>query len=324
MKLNSHLHEVRGISPAYSVFFEDAFEGLSHYPKRLACKYLYDKRGSQLFEEICQLPEYYPTRTELRILQEAIGEISGAVGAETLLIEYGSGSSTKTRLLLDHLDRVAGYVPIDISRPQLGEAVQQLARRYPRLRIWPVCADYTQSYELPPVEFGEARRVVFFPGSTIGNFAPREAIEFLRHMGEVAGQGGGVLIGVDLKKDPRVLFDAYNDSRGVTAAFNLNLLVRMNRELHTDFATQRFSHYAFYNPRVGRVEMHLVSLEEQQVHLGEAAIPFAQGESIWTESSYKFSLSEFAWLASEAGLCARHAWTDPEGLFSVHYLERQG
>lgn len=304
-----------------SAFYDDVLAGLAKQPRELSCKYFYDAWGSRLFEEICELPEYYPTRTELAIMRGAIGEMVEAIGLRSLLIEYGSGNSLKTCLLLDHAPELAGYIPIDISETQLTRAVQALGNLYPRLRVWPVCADYTQPYHLPVTEAGHARRVVFFPGSTIGNFPPAQAEEFLRHIAQVCGSGGGLLIGVDLKKDPQVLGRAYNDPRGVTAAFNLNLLQRINRELGADFKLERFSHYAFYNPRAGRIEMHLVSLADQVVRIDGRSIEFALGESIWTESSYKYSLEEFERLAAGAGLCVRRVWCDPERLFSVQYLE---
>jgi dimethylhistidine N-methyltransferase len=311
---------LQDFEPCQATFLEEVLDGLARQPKQLACKYFYDDWGSRLFEDICALKEYYPTRTELAIMREAIEPIVAAIGPESLLIEYGSGNSLKTCLLLDHAPRLAGYIPIDISRAQLLRAVEGLANLYPRLRVWPVCADYTQAYELPPLPDVAARRVVFFPGSTIGNFDPREAADFLRHIAAVCGPGGGLLIGVDLKKDPRLLAEAYNDPRGVTAAFNLNLLQRINRELGADFKLDRFAHYAFYNPRAGRIEMHLVSLADQVVRLGGRAIRFDLGESIWTESSYKYALKEFERLAAGAGLSVRGVWTDPARLFSVQYL----
>lgn len=313
-----------GSAAARAAFLNDVMQGLGRTPKELPCKYFYDAWGSRLFEEICQLPEYYPTRTELAIMRQAIGEIVEAIGPQSLLIEYGSGSSLKTCLLLDHAPRLAGYIPIDISSAQLALAVRALANLYPRLRIRPLCADYTRPYELPAAAFGAARRVVFFPGSTIGNFSPGQAIHFLRHIAQVCGEGGGLIIGVDLKKDPRLLTAAYNDARGVTAAFNLNLLNRINRELGADFKLDGFAHHAFYNPREGRIEMHLVSLASQVVRLNGAAIPFALGESVWTESSYKYSPEEFANLAASAGWRVQRLWTDPGRLFSIQHLERTG
>lgn len=312
-----------GAAAEQAAFLEEVMRGLRRSPKELPCKYFYDAWGSRLFEEICQLPEYYLTTTELAIMRRNIGEIVEAIGAGSLLIEYGSGSSLKTCLLLDHAPHLAGYIPIDISGTQLDAAVRALTNLYPRLRIWPVCADYTRHYELPEAaQSGAARRVVYFPGSTIGNFSPPQAIAFLRHIAQVCGAGGGLIIGVDLKKDPRLLTAAYNDARGVTAAFNLNLLNRINRELGADFRLEGFSHHAFYNPREGRIEMHLVSLAPQVVRLNGTAIAFALGESVWTESSYKYSPEDFANLAAAAGWRVERVWTDPGRMFSIQHLTR--
>lgn len=318
-------HSIDSLAPPGSatdraVFLEEVVNGLRRTPKELPCKYFYDAWGSRLFEEICELPEYYLTRTELAIMRREIGEIVAAIGPGSLLIEYGSGSSLKTCLLLDHAPQLAGYIPIDISGAALETAVRALANLFPRLRIWPLRADYTRPYELPAAAAGAARRVVYFPGSTIGNFAPREAARFLGHIARVCGAGGGLVIGVDLKKDPRLLTAAYNDARGVTAAFNLNLLCRINRELGADFRLDGFAHHAFYNPRAGRIEMHLVSLARQEVRLNGTRIEFALGESVWTESSYKYSLEEFAGLAKSAGWWVERVWSDPERMFSVQYL----
>lgn len=312
--------DCQSLEMSRATFLEDVLSGLRKQPKELPCKYFYDEQGSHLFEDICWLPEYYLTRTELSIMRQHIHEIVDKIGRGSLLIEYGSGNSLKTCLLLDHALGLAGYIPIDISRSQLTLATHTMANLYPNLRIWPVCADYTLPYELPGTEARDARRVVFFPGSTIGNFAPRQALEFLRHIAEVCGLGGGLIVGVDLKKDPCLIASAYNDRRGVTAAFNLNLLGRINRELGADFRLDRFAHYAFYNPRAGRIEMHLVSLEDQVVRLNGEAVRFVLGESIWTESSYKYSLEDFERLASGAGFCVRHVWTDADKLFSIQYL----
>lgn len=302
------------------LFAHEVLSGLTSSPKQLPCKYFYDAAGSQLFEEICLLPEYYPTRTELHIMQQHKREMLDAIGRGSVLIEYGSGSSLKTRLLLDSARELAAYVPIDISESQLFEVARTLRKRYPALKVLPLCADYTSSYELPTDEIDGARRVVFFPGSTIGNFDPAGASQFLRHIASVCGPGGGLLIGVDLKKDPRVLAAAYNDSAGVTAAFNLNLLSRINRELGADFELSRFSHYAPYNPSEGRIEMHLVSLEHQMVHLCGLDLPFEIGESIHTENSYKYSLPHFERLARGAGLKVEQVWTDARQMFSIQYL----
>ncbi len=305
--------------PQQKTFREEILQGLLDARKELPSKYFYDEVGSQLFEQICDLDEYYPTRTELAIMQERVPEIAALLGPNCLLIEYGSGSSTKTRLLLDALRDPAGYVPIDISKELLLHSAADLTQTYPGLEVLPVCADYTSNFELPVPNKPVARRVAYFPGSTIGNFDREPALRFLRQLARVC-QGGGLLIGVDLKKDFNILHRAYNDSQGLTAQFNKHLLVRVNQELDADFQLQHFGHYAFYNPAQSRVEMHLVSLKDQLVHIGDAEITFKLGESVWTESSYKYTLAEFAHLAASAGFTVEQVWTDPRQLFSVQYL----
>jgi dimethylhistidine N-methyltransferase len=308
------------LSPGRTASLEEVVRGLRSPQKELPCKLFYDERGSQLFEQITALDEYYPTRAEHRIMRASGTEIAARAGPECLLIEYGSGSSQKTRLLLDSLEQPAGYVPIDISREQLRESAAAVADAYPGLRVFPVCGDYTASLELPAQLPACNRRLAYYPGSTIGNFVPEDARRFLTRIAEVCGRAGGLLIGVDLKKDPLMLHRAYNDALGVTAAFNLNILARLNRELGGDFAPDQFRHYAFYNPVFARVEMHLVSLTEQVVHLRDANIHFDRGESIWTEASYKYSPPEFAALAAAAGWRVEKVWTDDRELFSVQYL----
>ncbi len=309
------------ISDAPSLFFlQEALAGLQDSPKTLPCKYFYDQRGSQLFDQICDLPEYYPTRTEAGIMEDNIKEMASVFGDDCLLIEYGSGSSTKTRILLDHLPHLAGYVPMDISREHLHQTAESLALAYPHLEILPLCADYTAPFELPQASRPAQSRMVYFPGSTIGNFHRPEAAAFLCRIAEVCGPGGGLLIGVDLRKSLQILEPAYNDAQGVTAAFNLNLLRRMNRELGADFDLESFAHHAFYSEEIGRIEMHLQSLKPQTVHLGDQEIGFDEGETIWTECSYKYSLPEFAAVAASAGFQVRQVWTDPAQKFSVQYL----
>lgn len=308
------------LSPTQAASVAEVLRGLQSPQKELPCKLLYDEIGAQFFEQITALDEYYPTRAELRIMRAAATDIAARLGPECLLIEYGSGSSLKTRILLDHVQRPAGYVPIDISREQLQQAATTLARSYPWLPILPVCADYTATFELPTGLPPCTRRVAYYPGSTIGNFVPEDARRFLTRIAEISGRDGGLLIGVDLKKDPLMLHRAYNDALGVTAAFNLNILVRLNRELGANFALDQFRHYAFYNPVFARVEMHLVSLTEQMVRVGPANIHFDRGESIWTEASYKYNPGEFAALAARAGWRVEQVWTDDRGLFSVQYL----
>lgn len=305
--------------PARATFLNEILSGLQLAQKELPSKYFYDDAGSRLFEQICELDEYYPTRTELSIMRERAPEIASLLGPGCLLIEYGSGSSTKTRLLLDALRDLAGYVPIDISKGQLLCSVASLALAYPELEVLPVCADYTSEFRLPAPKRPVARRVAYFPGSTIGNFDREPARRFLSQVAR-ACQGGVLLIGVDLKKDGAILHRAYNDPCGVTARFNLHILERINQELGANFQARRFGHYAFYHPGQSRVEMHLMSFQEQCVRIAEEEICFKLGESIWTESSYKYTLDEFAQLAASAGFTVEHVWTDPRALFSVQYL----
>jgi len=301
-------------------FLADALAGLKSFPKTLPCKYFYDKRGSELFDRICELPEYYPTRTEAAIMQEHIDEVAAVFGPDTLLIEYGSGSSTKTRILLDHLPNLGGYVPVDISREHLYRTAESLTAAYPSLNILPLCADYTQKFSVPDVKYRVSSRVIYFPGSTIGNFHRHEAKVFLAGIADICGPGGGLLIGVDLRKPRQALEAAYSDSQGVTAAFNLNMLARMNCEIGADFALDGFAHSAFYDEEIGRIEMHLVSLSAQTVRIGGQTIDFAKDETVWTECSYKYSLSEFSRLADSAGFCVRRVWTDADEKFSVQFL----
>jgi dimethylhistidine N-methyltransferase len=307
-------------TPALNTFRSDILEGLQRPLKEIASKYFYDDTGSQFFDQITELDEYYPTRTELAIMQSNIQQIAARLGPHCMLIEYGSGSSLKTRQLLDHAESLAAYIPIDISKQHLLNAAQELASCYPQIEILPVCADYTSTFTLPSPQGFVARRVAYYPGSTIGNFDPHAAIRFLASIAQKCGSGGGLLIGVDLKKDFNILHRAYNDSKGITAQFNLHLLTRINQALSADFQLDQFSHYAFYNPVPGRIEMHLGSLKNQQVHVGEKTIAFKQGESIWTESSYKFTLDDFAQLASEAGFHIEEVWLDPQHFFSIQYL----
>jgi dimethylhistidine N-methyltransferase len=305
-------------SPPVEAMRREVLQGLRALHKNLPCKYFYDPRGSRLFDQICDLPEYYPTRTEEGILQRHADEMADRLGGDRCtLVEYGSGSSRKTRILLDRLPRSA-YVPIDISGEHLARSAARLAQAYPELTIHPICADYTRPLTLP--RHRDRCSVVFFPGSTIGNFHPADAQAFLRQMAGVCGAGGGILIGVDLRKDPRVLENAYNDARGVTAAFNLNLLHRLNRELDADFDLSHFSHHAPYNPHAGRIEMHLISTRAQTVVIGQARVSFTADEAVLTECSYKYTLEGFAALAAGAGLRVEQVWTDPQQWFSVQYL----
>ncbi len=308
------------LAPSTEDFLSDVIRGLSMPRKQLPCKYLYDEAGSRLFDRICELPEYYPTRTELAILNRHVAEMARLLGPRCLVVEYGSGAGVKTRVLLDHLAEPAAYVPVEIAREQLNESARALARDYPRLEVRPLCADFTRPLRLPELVNPGARRVVYFPGSTIGNFTPDEARVLLEQSAKLVGAGGAMLLGADLKKDPQVLEDAYNDREGVTAAFNLNLLTRMNRELSTRFVPENFWHHALYNPREGRIEMHLVSRVEQRVAVDGREVTLAEGESICTEYSYKYSLRELRELAEAAGFAIERSWTDDRKYFSVHYL----
>jgi dimethylhistidine N-methyltransferase len=299
-------------------FLADVIAGLSCARKRLPCKYFYDERGSQLFDAICELDEYYLTRAELEILQTHAGEMAEVIGPRALVVEYGSGSSVKTRLLLDQLREPAGYAPVDVSREHLLAASRAIAGDYPGLKVLPVCADFTRPFAIPASAPG--RRFVYFPGSTIGNFEPAEAVALLRRIATTP-RCAGAIVGFDLQKSRATLEAAYNDRRGVTAAFNLNLLARINAELGGDFALGRFSHRARYDADLHRVEMHLVSAAPQRVAVGGEAFAFAAGESILTELSHKYTLAAFSDMAEEAGLKLRRAWTDGERRFAVAHLE---
>ncbi|MEX0994410.1 MAG: L-histidine N(alpha)-methyltransferase, partial [Balneolaceae bacterium] len=303
---------------AGQLMFKEVVEGMSRPAKILPTKYLYDQRGSELFDQICEVDEYYPTDTEISIMKKNIGEMTDLLGRGVRLIEFGSGSSFKTRLLLDHLEELSGYIPVEISGKFLRKAVRRLREEYPGLQIYPVVADYTQPFELP--ENGSGRKnVVYFPGSTIGNFRPEKAREFLRRIAVLTGSDGGLLIGVDLKKDRKILEAAYNDADGVTAAFNKNILVRFNRELNADFDIDRFAHRAFYNEAKGRIEMHLVSLTEQNIHIGNTTFHLKEGETLHTENSYKYTTEEFKKLASGI-FDVTKIWVDDAEYFSVQYL----
>jgi L-histidine N-alpha-methyltransferase len=311
------------LSAGNDAFLRDVLRGLSLTCKRLPSKYFYDARGGRLFEQICRLEEYYLTRCELAILRRHGPAIAARLGPGCTLIEYGSGSGRKTDLLLSCLDRPAAYVPVDVNEEQLRQASARLARRHPGLEVVPVAADFTRPFEVPAPARPQKRRVVFFSGSTVGNFEPEEARELLAGVRRLCGPGGGLLIGVDLKKDAAVLERAYDDARGVTAAFNLNLLARINRELGADFRLEDFHHRAFYNPEHGRIEMHLVSRREQTVRVGPAVFAFGAGETICTEYSCKYSLEDFAGLARQAGLEVEETWIE-RGLYSVQYLRAVG
>jgi len=305
-------------SPA-GEFARDMVRALAVRPRSISPKYFYDEEGSKLFDRICELPEYYPTRTELGILADNAAEIASHMGPRAEIVEFGAGSLRKVRLLLDAMDEPARYLPIDISGEHLAREAAVLQRDYPGLDVQPVVADYTQRWLLPAAQPGAGRRVGFFPGSTIGNFTPEEALHFLQVAG-LALRGGALLLGADLVKDPAVLHAAYNDAQGVTAAFNLNLLARANRELGAGFELDQFAHSAFYNAPHRRIEMHLVSRRRQQVALGGERYEFDEGESMHTENSYKFTVDGLRSLALKAGFKPGPVWTDENHLFGVHWL----
>jgi dimethylhistidine N-methyltransferase len=313
------------LSPAANTASVDTFlietiAGLSQPQKTLPCKFLYDEKGSDLFNEICDLDEYYPTRTETQILRENISDIASLIGPGCRLVEFGSGTSTKTRHLLTHLHNISSYIPIDISGAQLFESAAQLSMEFPNLEINPLEADYSDIPALPNTKQKPKRTIAFFPGSTIGNFEPSAAVHFLRNVADVCERGGGLLIGVDRKKEKRLLEAAYNDRQGVTAEFNLNILERANRELGADFDLSAFRHRAPYNEKLGRIEMHLVSTRRQIVHIGQHDFTFERDEYIITEYSYKYTVSAFAALAQRAGFQLVKSWEDRNQLFSVLYL----
>jgi dimethylhistidine N-methyltransferase len=291
---------------------------LRHQPRQLPAKFFYDERGSALFDQICELDEYYLTRAEMSIMRRHGRDIARCIGQGAMIVEFGAGSLLKTRLLLDALSDPAGYVPLDISRAHLIQAARALAEQYPGLEVLPVCADYHQPFEIPPPSQPPKRTVAYFPGSTIGNLHPEAARRFLKRIAQIVGPGGGLLIGVDLKKDPNILIPAYSDAKGVTAAFNYNLLNRINREAPADFNVSQFHHEARWNDRCSRMESHLVSQCAQCVTVAGASFDFAAGDSIWTECSYKYTLEGFASLAEDFHV--QHIWHDEAKYFTVQYL----
>jgi len=312
-----HLEE---LGPQLDDLQDEVLRGLAKPAKELPCKLFYDRRGSALFEKICTLDEYYLTRTETAIMEQHAAEIAALIGERCVLIEYGSGSSSKIRILLDRIREPLYYMPIDLAKDQLLRSATAVAAAYPRLNVRPLCADYTQPFVPPSIAEDAARRVAFFPGSTIGNFHLHEAEGFLRQVGELLSHEGCLLIGVDLKKDPRLLHAAYNDSAGITAEFNLNILAHINSRFGANFRLDQFAHRARYNEQLGRIEMHLISLADQVVRVGESMILLKASEPILTEVSYKYDLDQFAALAERAGLGVRRVWTDSAQLFSVQYL----
>lgn len=312
--------EFHDFSPDLGDFRTALIQGLSGKAKAIPCRFLYDARGSALFDRICALPEYYPTRTELGILRAAAREIAERAGPGAQMIELGGVNSLKARILLDALEAPAAYIPIDISREHLKASAHAIHAKRPGLEVLAVCADYTQPLILPEAP-GAGMRLGFFPGSTIGNLQPDEAIRFLAEWAERMGPGSAMVVGVDLRKDARVLEPAYDDAQGVTAEFTKNLLVRANRELGADFDLAAFAHRARYDVVHGRIEIHLESLKDQVVHLGALGLPLGAGERIHVEDSYKYSIDGFRGIARAAGFRPAAVWTDPDALFSVHWLE---
>jgi dimethylhistidine N-methyltransferase len=302
-----------------TAFASDMLAALKQKPRSIAPKYFYDQEGSRLFDQICELPEYYPTRTELSILRERAPEIASHMGAHAELVEFGAGSLTKVRLLLDAMQTPSRYVPIDISGEHLAGAARALKADYPTLQVLPVVADYTQPFKLPASNLAMGQRVGFFPGSTVGNFTPAEAVDFFSMAAKVL-HGGALLVGADLIKDPGVLHAAYSDAKGVTAAFNLNLLARANRELGADFDLKQWAHSAFYNAPLQRIEMHLMSCARQSVRINGQIFSFEEGETLHTENSYKFTIDSLRALAVLGGFTPGPVWTDAEKRFSLHWL----
>src|SRR5436190_1638677 len=322
--MNAHpltaIQPASAVPPATSDLLSDVIAGLSSNPRALPCKYFYDERGAALFQKICELPEYYITRTEIDILDRHRAEIASQIGTNIQLIGLGTGAGTKTRILIEALDNPASYIPVDISEKQLRKSSAFFRKIFPKLEVLPVCADYLQPVVLPSPRHKPARNVVYFPGSTIGNFEPNEALEFLRRVAVVCGQGGGLLIGADLQKDPNVIEAAYNDKAGVTGQFNLNLLAHINRETGANFDLNRWQHRAIYNSEAGRIEMYLISATNQTVRMQDREFFFRAGEKILTEHSYKHAPEGFIALARQAGFDFLKLWTDDARLFGVFYF----
>ena len=312
---------VLDLEPVKADFLAEVVAGLSSSPRTLPCKFFYDERGADLFQRICELPEYYITRIETELLRRYAEEISESIGANAALIGFGTGAGIKTRMLLEHLENPIAYIPVDISKQRLIDSAIELSKAMPALEILPVCADYLQELQLPKPLRKPDHVAVFFPGSTIGNLEPAVAEDFLRRVCRLCGRDGGLIIGIDLQKSREVLEAAYNDSAGVTAQFNLNLLARANRELGADFDLSRWKHLAVYNETEGRIEMHLVSQGEQRVHVGGREFQFGDGEKIITEFSYKHTVEGFAHLAAAAGFReASRVWTDPAKMFAIFHF----
>ncbi len=302
---------------------QEIIDGLRASEKMISPKYFYDERGSQLFDEITHLPEYYPTETELAIMRDNVTEIADLIGRQASLIEFGSGSSRKTPVLLKNLHDLAVYVPVDISEDHLLESAASIRQQFPTLEVLPVVADFTKPITLPQPTIMPLRNIVYFPGSTIGNFTRDDALYLLKVMYEEAGANGAMLIGVDLQKDAAIIERAYNDTAGVTAEFNLNMLRHLNRDYGTNFDLDAFSHDAHYNAAMGRIEIRLINSKDQVIRIGDAEIEIREGEALLTEYSHKYTLEGFAEMAAEAGFSVEKVWMDPERLFSVQYCVRR-
>ncbi len=312
--------EVLDLEPPTADFLRQVISGLSATPRTLPSKFFYDARGAELFQQICELPEYYVTRTETAILRAHGAEMAASIGENAELVGFGTGAGLKTRLLLEHLKNPIAYVPVDISKQRLTDSAIELSIAMPHLEILPVCGDYLQPIELPTPSRPPDHVAVYFPGSTIGNLGPDVARDFLRRVCQLCGRSGGLIIGVDLEKSREILEPAYNDSAGVTAEFNLNLLVRVNRELGADFNLRCWRHRAVYNAPAGRIEMHLVSERDQVVHIAADEFAFREGDVIISELSYKHTTQGFATLAASAGFRLSRTWTDPQQLFAVFHF----
>ncbi len=320
----SSLAQLHDLGPRPISMLREVLDGLSQKQKSIGPKFLYDKIGSEIFEKICFLPEYYPTKTEDMILKTYSEEMADLIGPQALVIEPGSGNSKKIVHLLHKLDRPHAYAPIEISKEILVRTTHELSIIFSHLHIFPVCADFTQTSAFPKALSKEAKKsIVFFPGSTIGNFHPQEAISFLKRYAAFLDNDGAMIIGVDLKKDKHFFNLAYDDSQGITADFNLNLLTRLNREINADFNLSTFKHHAFYNEELGRVEMHLQSLISQIVRVNGISFKFKAGETIHTECSYKYSIEEFSSLCKKAKLFVKKYWIDPQNMFCIYYVTKE-
>lgn len=306
-----------------STFLEEALAGLTSEPKTLPCKYFYDQRGSELFEQICQLDEYYITRTEMELLERVRFELAELIGENAAIIEPGAGAGKKIQLLLGAISNPEIYVPLDISKDFLDYSAAIIQQKFPHIKVESIAADFTDELNWPAEhQQAKGKNVVFFPGSTIGNFVPEQAAKFLKSLANLVDEQGGIVVGVDILKDIDTIEAAYNDSQGVTAEFNKNILTRINRELKADFEIDNFEHQAIFNPQESRIEMHLISQQTQTATLGDTKIHFTKGESIHTENSYKYSLDDFEKLVKRADLAIAHTWQDKEQLFSMHYLTK--